>query len=219
MPSLSFFKRFIHFPFYLVGLFMIFSLVSCSDDDDKTDSIPLVSKSFQDLPAQQTSDYSTNPPTIKGEFTRFNLATGQITTGDDWDIAFRGTTILVNGGTASSDDQPTRTGNAGAYIASGTMGSTKNADAGLIQQDSETQLAIPTGSGNGWYNYAGPPSHLITPIAGKVIVVRTHDNHYAKVEILSYYKGAPAEPTSDNETQHYTFNYVYQPNSNTTSFD
>jgi hypothetical protein len=74
-------------------------------------------------------------------------------------------------------------------------------------------LAIPTGSGNGWYSY-NPTTHLISPIAGKVLIFRTADDLYAKVEILSYYKDK--DPSSDG--QHYTFDYVYQPNEGVTNF-
>jgi hypothetical protein len=75
--------------------------------------------------------------------------------------------------------------------------------------------AIPTGSGNGWYTYTGA-TNLVAPIAGKVIVVKTAENRYAKFEILSYYKGAPAspapEPAGADKDRYYTFRYVYQPN-------
>ena len=111
------------------------------------------------------------------------------------------------------------TGQAAAYIASGTMGSITDVDTSLFVQDSDTGYAITTGSGNGWYTYSGPPAHLITPIPGKVLVFKTRDGKYAKVEILSYYENAPANPDiSVHATPYYTFNYVYQPNADVTTF-
>jgi len=52
------------------------------------------------------------------------------------------------------------------------------------------------------------------------LVIRTHDDKYAKVEILSYYKDAPAEPDGFvDESRFYTFNYVYNPNEGQTALE
>ena len=85
--------------------------------------------------------------------------------------------------------------------------------ASTFAQDAAATYAIPTGSGNGWYNYSNT---IISPIAGKVFVVKTHDGKYAKFEILSYYKDAPATPDATSVGRYYTFNYAYQANSTTT---
>jgi len=91
---------------------------------------------------------------------------------------------------------------------------------GSFAQDGPDGLAIPTGSDNGWYNY--DPSQLtIRPIPGKVIVLRTADNKFAKVEILSYYKDAPeviTEQIALNDLRYYTFNYVYQDDAGASGF-
>jgi len=84
-------------------------------------------------------------------------------------------------------------------------------DISSFAQDATNTYAIPTGSGNGWYNY-NSTNNLITPIAGKVFVVKTHDGKYAKMEIISYYKDAPATPDATALSRYYTFRYVYQPN-------
>ena len=64
------------------------------------------------------------------------------------------------------------------------------------------------------YNFM---NNQISPIAGKIIVIRTADNFYAKIEILSYYKDL--DPSNPANGRHYTFNYVYQPNRGVKSFD
>ncbi|TYA74350.1 HmuY family protein [Seonamhaeicola marinus] len=197
----------------LLALFI--GLSSCSNDDDSPTLLETESKTITNLAAVQTSDYTTNPPTISGEFTRFSFASGATTTGNDWDIAFRGTTVLINGGVSQgATNEPNRSGNGAAYIASGTLAGVVNVDASLLLQDSASGLAIPTGSDNGWYNYSGHPTHLITPLAGKVLVIKTNDGKYAKVEILSYYK----DGDTSSDSQHYTFSYVYQPNEGVTTF-
>ena len=65
---------------------------------------------------------------------------------------------------------------------------------------------------------AWPGTVFITSseIAGKVFVVKTHDGKYAKFEILSYYKDAPATPDATSVGRYYSFNYAYQANSTTT---
>ena len=99
------------------------------------------------------------------------------------------------------------------------MSTVINVDSSLFVQDSETATSISTGSGEGWYIYAGPPTHLITPITGKILVFRTHDGKYAKVDILSYYKDAPNAPDAfTDEDRYFTFNYVYQPNEGISTF-
>lgn len=197
--------------FALSILFIGFA--SCSSDDDVSNPQQEVkSQLVTNLKAVQSADYTTDPPTIIGDYVKFSFEKGDITTGDDWDIAFRGSTILVNGGEATTADQPERTGDGGAYITTGTLESITKVDVDALKKDSkESGLAIPTGSGSGWYNY-NPTNHLIMPIAGKVIVVKTHKGKYAKMEILNYYENS--KPNEDlSNSQYYTFNYVFQPNS------
>lgn len=188
------------------------AFLSCSKDDEPTPTATpttLTVKTFSNLHAPVTGG---GGQPVSGEFVKFNFATGQIVTaGDNWDIAFRSTTILVNGGFAGTD-QPARTGIAAASVVTGTFANIITAPTdNLFAQDTATSYAIPTGSGNGWYNYNGA-TNVVSPIAGKVIVVKTHDGKYAKMEILSYYQNAPANPTGTEPSRYYKFNYVYQPN-------
>ncbi len=200
----------------LITLLILFNL-SCSDDNDI--GINTVSTTVEDLHAPQAGGQG---QTISGPFTKFNFDSGIITQSEtNWDIAFRGTSIIVNGGASlGTDDEPQRNGNAAAYIFEGIMDEMQIVDTSLFIQDSENGYAIPTGSGNGWYTYAGAPTYLINPTPGKILVFRTHDNKYAKVEILSYYLGAPENPDAfSDQSRYYTFNYVYQPNEGATTFD
>ena len=99
------------------------------------------------------------------------------------------------------------------------MADVTEVDVSLFTQDSGNGYAIMSGSGNGWYTYAGPPTFLITPTAGRILVFKTADGKFAKVEILSYYEGAPENPDAfTDQSRYYTFNYVYQPNSGETTF-
>ncbi|WP_445732154.1 HmuY family protein [Mariniflexile sp.] len=199
----------------LVTLFIGFT--SCNSDDNTTPLLEVESQNISNLYAPQEGGQG---QPVSGQFAKFDFATGQTTTsGTEWDIAFRGTTIIVNGGVSlGTTDEPERTGNAAAYIANGTMASITDVDASLFTQDSNTGYAIASGSGNGWYLYDSQ-ANLITPIAGKILVFKTRNGNYAKVEILSYYKDAPSNPkVAVDEGRYFTFNYVYQPNEGVITF-
>ena len=195
---------------FLTIALAITSFIACDSDSD--DLLPVVSITVEDLHAPQEGGQG---QPISGLFTKFDFDTGMETDNEtDWDIAFRATDIIVNGGTSmGTTDEPTRSGDAGAYIATGTMADVTEVDVNLFTQDSESGYAIISGSGNGWYTYAGPPTFLITPTAGRILVFKTADGKFAKVEILSYYEGAPENPDAFvDQSRYYTFNYVYQPN-------
>ena len=192
------------------------SFLACSDDSD--DLLPVVSITIEDLHAPQEGGMG---QPISGPFTKFDFDTGMETDSEtDWDIAFRATDIIVNGGSSMGTiDEPTRNGDGGAYIVMGTMADVTEVDVSLFAQDSENGYAIMSGSGNGWYTYTGPPTFLVTPTAGRILVFKTADGKFAKVEILSYYQGAPDSPDAfTDQSRYYTFNYVYQPNSGETTF-
>ena len=192
------------------------SFLACSDDSD--DLLPVVSITIEDLHAPQEGGMG---QPISGPFTKFDFDTGMETDSEtDWDIAFRATDIIINGGSSMGTiDEPTRNGDGGAYIAMGTMADVTEVDVSMFAQDSENGYAIMSGSGNGWYTYTGPPTFLVTPTAGRILVFKTADGKFAKVEILSYYQGAPDSPDAfTDQSRYYTFNYVYQPNSGETTF-
>lgn len=199
---------------FLALAILLIGFTSCSSDDDNSSSVlELESETVLNLHAPQEGGQG--EPT-SGEFTKFSFSTGTITTSEtEWDIAFRGTSIILNGGvTLGTTDEPERSGNAAGYITDGTLASITEVNTELLVEDTEEGYAI-----NGWYTYSGPPNHLITPTAGKVIVIKTHDGKYAKVEILSYYKDAPGNPDAFvDESRYYTFNYIYQPNLGDTTF-
>jgi hypothetical protein len=139
-------------------------------------------------------------------FTFFSFKTGKIVPNSDsltskWDIGFKGTNIIVNGGT-------NRKGKGGLRIQEESFDKITEVSKELtFAVDTEGNAALPTGSGNGWYTYS-PSTHEITPIPNRTIIIKTADGHYAKMEIQSYYRNSD---TSD-ETRYYTFRYNYQKN-------
>jgi hypothetical protein len=201
------------------GALLVFS--SCEESDQAQTNVQanLEVQLAEDIPADPNvtrgPDGSTPPPS----FTFFSLTDGEIIDKADsasrrWDIALAGTTILVNGGTSGP-------GQGAAQIVNGTFDDLSEAPETGYATDQGSELAIPTGSGNGWYTYTGegnPPQAILT-IPGRIIVLQTADGNYAKMEILSYYEGNPdtsAPEFSSFQTRpagrHYTFQYVVQPN-------
>lgn len=197
---------------------------SCDDDKNDIQLIDVTSETFTNLYAPLIGGYDQmgNFTPFSGEFTKFDFATGITTTSEtEWDIAFRGLDIIINGGVSSgAPDEPARTGNGAVYIANTTIDLVTDVNLTLFTQDDISGYAIP-GDGNGWYTHLPNPVNLIIANPGKILVIKTRDGKYAKVGIISYYKDAPENADLDsmvNEPRYYTFNYEYQPNDGVLTF-
>lgn len=197
--------------------FLGLSLFACKDDENVVTVLPVRSETVRNLAADPTT--GVNPTTgqplgTTGKFTLFSFPNNQAVANADsatnkWDVGFRGTTIIVNGGAI-------RAGQGGAYVHTGTFEelTTVPTSATFAQDQNAGSLAIPARSGAGWYNY-NQATNVISPIPGRVLVVRTGDGKYAKMEVLSYYQNAPATPDASSVQRYYTFRYVYQPDGST----
>jgi hypothetical protein len=197
-------------------LALVLFTASCSSDDNDNTTPVVVTTKYSNLYAPQTGGQG---QPVGGEFTKFSFSENAIVTTDKWDIAFRGTTIIVNGGTKISTEdagEPARTGNGAVSIVSGIFASvTTFPVAATFAQDGASTYAFPISGADAWYDY-NSSTHIISAKAGKVFVVKTHDGKYAKFEILSYYKDAPAIPDANSAARYFTFNFAYQANSTTT---
>jgi len=180
----------------VAGLF-----TACSKDD--TGTVTLTATTATNIAAE---------PTLSGNrYTFYSLENNQVVAATDsattkWDIAFRSTNIITNGGASGP-------GTGGAFVQkAATFDTYKTIPAdSAFKVDAATTFAITTGSGNGWYNYDFA-TNIISPIPGNILVIRTASGKYAKVEILSYYKDAPASPLATSTARYYTFRFVYQAN-------
>ncbi|MFN8263127.1 MAG: HmuY family protein [Chitinophagales bacterium] len=186
---------------YFIFLLSFIVLYSCTEETKNPVKPPLTAVIEQDINASHAN------------YQYYSFATGDTLPFADsstanWDIAFKGTSVIVNGGTGKAG--------VGGVIIMDTLFSevTEAPTAGYVQESASA--AIPTGSNNGWYNYAGPPNHTITPLAGKVFVIKTGAGKYAKMEFISYYKGAPATPNGLLDiSKYYTIRFVYQADGST----
>jgi hypothetical protein len=189
------------------------SFTSCKKDDP-TPSV-LSATTFTNLAADPPSGgYSATtgqPIGVTKKNTLFSFATGKVVANTDsattkWDIGFNGTGIIINSGTSGP-------GAAQAQVVAGLFDTYATApDAGYLKDNKNASpafYAITRGSDNGWYHY-NSSTNIVTPIAGKIIVVNTADGKYAKMEILSYYKDSPVSPAATSTDRYYTFRYIYQ---------
>ena len=206
----------------LLAIALLLTVSACdsnsTEDDDFTGEATLVEDVAAD-PATGRDPVTGQPVGTTGHFTLFSLSENRIvSSGADpsaadsastnWDIGFRGTTIIINGGTSGP-------GNGGVIVREGIFEDLADAPTTGYVEDSATGYGVPSGSGNGWYNY-NPAAMVLAPIPGRFLVIRTADGNYAKLRIISYYQGAPdpVDPFSDQE-RYYTFEYVYQPDGST----
>ncbi len=185
---------------YLLMMIFFTLFLSCSEDKIiEPDPTPIESVVISEFPADTGRT---------GQFTFFSFKEGKIVPREDsattkWDIAFQATTIITNSGYRGPAQ-------GGAVVLRNTDFATlKEAPSEGYEIEQESKFAIPTGSGNGWYNY-DPQAMVIRPIPGVVLVIRTADGKYAKMRILNYYKGAPENITQEVISRFYKFEYVYQ---------
>lgn len=191
---------------------LLISVTACSDSGtDPGDEFQVETNTAEDVPA--------NPDAERGapaDYTFYDLEAGAIISDEDsasteWDLAFSGLNILVNSGTSGPGD-------GGAVVLDVAFDQVSMAPSEGYVTDAEGEPAI-----NGWYNYTGQegdPAHAVLPVENKTIVLKTGDGEqYAKVRIISYYKGNPdtsTEKFSNLETRppsrYYTFEYAIQMN-------
>lgn len=200
----------------VVAMTSIF-LFSCSKSTT-TVVAPLTATTVNDLPADTIVGITPQgQPYGAGKFTFYSLEKNSIVANTDsastkWDLAFNGTKILTNSGNSGS-------GLGGAFIQIGLFDELKtiSSDSVFKTDNGPSSYAVTFGSGRGWYTY-DPIKNLVTPLAGRVLVVRTASGKYAKVEIIAYYKGgatlAATAPDAEKITKqrYYTFRYIFQPN-------
>jgi len=210
----------------ITGLFLTTLIISaCKKDETPTTTVDPRAFSVtvngsdvtvKNMAADTILGIGATGPYGAGKYTYFSLATNSIVPSSDsastnWDLAFKGSTIRVNSGTSGP-------GVGGAFVYVGTYDALTSVPTdSTFRTDAAPSYAITTGSGKGWYSYDGP-NNLITPIPGRVLVIKTATGKYAKVEILNYYRGGttPASTATDSvkayDSRFYSFRYNYQRN-------
>jgi len=188
---------------YSLILFVLFIFYSGCKDDEIVDP-PAASSPQEHTMDNIPADTGSQNKTTYFRFKDSTIVTGSDTATVNWDIALKSTTIYTNSGSSGS-------GQGGALVLTNVdFSSVDEAPETGYKIDSIGAPAIPTGSGNGWYLYDFA-TNIISPLPGVVLIIKTGEGKYAKVQILSYYKDAPTNPTASDRSRFYTFKYYYQP--------
>ena len=205
-----------------MGLGLSIALIACTKDEE-TIVVPVSAITVKDLAADTVTGLGLDGrPQSAGTTTYYSLVDNKIIASSDaastkWDIAFSSTKITVNCGTSGP-------GIGGAFVFKGLFDDLKTipVDSTFATDNSNAaSFAIPLGSGRAWYTYDGLTT-LVSPIAGRVLVIRTATGKFAKIEIISYYKGGVTLPASASvndklfKQRYYTFRYAYQPSGSKT---
>jgi len=201
-----------------MGLVFSIALFACTKEKE-TIVVPVSAITVNDLAADTVTGLGLDGrPQSAGTTTYYSLVDNKVVASTDaastkWDIAFSSTKILANNGTSGP-------GMGGAFVYVGLFDALKTIPADsifAIDNSNAASFAIPWGSGKAWYTYDGLTT-LVSPIAGRVLVIKTATGKFAKIEILNYYKGGVTLPSTASvndklfKQRYYTFRYVYQPN-------
>ena len=150
-------------------------------------------------------------------YEKFDFSTGRHVDkdSDDWDIAFGGYYTIVNGGAQSYDNEPERSGDAAAAIlVNTTFEAVTDVKDVKWNRDQPGQHAIPTdvmSKTKGVWHYDFTP-HIVHPIPNRILVCRTRDGRYVKVQIISFYKDILDQekiPARSYDFNFYTFRYAF----------
>src|SRR5690554_998951 len=184
-------------------------MFSCSDSDDPKPEENLEAVMVENLHAPaDVMDRETGEIVEQSSYQYYSFEENDLVPSkeDNWDLGFKGLSIIVNSGVSGA-------GNAEATIVQGVFEQYNAIPEDVqLKTDAAEGLAIPTGSGNGWYNY-NMTTHTVSPQPGKILIIKTNAGNYIKMEILSYYKDNPpmSEVALTTPSAHYTFQYVIQP--------
>jgi hypothetical protein len=144
-------------------------------------------------------------PFVKFSFTQGENGSIVETDSENWDLAFRGKTIILNGGNSNKDN----------------VLRTKKVKALLLDQAFEEVINIPEESkfhqdnnesyvlGTNWYTYSIEALLAIIP-KEITIIIKTHDHKYVKMKIRSYYRyetRLSAKNSLLREPGYYTFEF------------
>ena len=191
---------------FLVAL----SVAACSSSEEET---PLVRETITDLDAV---------PDGSGAFVLYSLRETRTVPSDSvttlaWDIGFRGTEVILNGGTSG-------VGAGVGVLVDLPFESVGEAvvEAFFFRRDGESPCPsgparavcdVP-GDDDAWYSTAplAGGGTAIVPVDGRTLVLRLADGQgYAKIDFESYYRGAPDPPRATSEPGFYTFEVVANP--------
>lgn len=137
----------------------------------------------------------------------------------DWDLAFGdeyNSSISVNNGANDKSYGYGGPGKGALIIVNQAYDAVKTAPSDAEFASKGVDLSgLDLGNGNGWYFYE-MNSHIAVPVKNRTYVLKTAEGKYAKLQMISMYKGAPAVVSDLNWPAPYlTFRYYVQQDGST----
>jgi hypothetical protein len=197
-----------------IALIAMTALSSCTKEQVKPQLEDGSSTVVTDLPGDVGSTINTGFKTFYFSFnTNARVDTSQKKT-VAWDISFAreyNSYVGVNSGSNLASHGYGGPGKGAMVIINQPYDQVKEAPADAeFANNGVTAVGWDSGSGSGWYFY-DLKTHIAVPVKNRTFVLRTADGKYAKLELLSMYKGAPAVVTDLNwPSPYFTFRYYVQ---------
>lgn len=130
----------------------------------------------------------------------------------EWDVVFNNvynSYVTANNPNKNAIPGPSGTGKGALLIVDKAFDAVTEAPSDADFDAAASTAGMQSGSTDGWYTY-DMTSHLMFAVANRTIVIRTATGKYAKLEMISLYKGNPATPTLSTPAPYLTFRYWVQ---------
>ena len=200
----------------ILSLALIALLGSCSKDEEKPDLQDGKSIVVSDLAGDIGNTVGSGKPFAP---VFFSFSTNAIVDSSrkqsaDWDIAFAreyNSYLSVNNGSSSASFGSGGPGRGALLVVNQNYNNVSTAPSDEeFTRNGIDAAGWDSGNGNGWYFY-DLNTHIAVPIKNRTYILRTADGKYAKLELVSMYRGAPSVVTDlDWPAPYLTFRYFVQ---------
>lgn len=132
----------------------------------------------------------------------------------DWDLAFTGiynSNVYVNNGAVTGNPGLGGNGTSAVIVVDKPYAQVNEAPADqAFVTGNIPVVAQETGNNNGWFTY-NSNTHIMQPVKSRTYIIKLNSGKYAKLELISIYKGAPPVVTDLYwPAPYYTFRYFVQ---------
>lgn len=203
-----------HYQVLLAAMAAVTAFSSCTKEQVKPQLEDGSSTVVTDLPGDVGSTINTGFKTFYFSFSTNAKVDTSAKKTTSWDISFAreyNSYVGINSGTNETSYGFGGTGKGALIIVNQAYGQVKEApsDADFTSKGVNS-VGWDPGNGSGWYFY-DLKTHIAVPVKGRTYVLRTAEGKYAKLELVSMYKGAPAVVTDLNwPSPYFTFRYYVQ---------
>lgn len=212
-----------------IGLFVIILFAASCKKDSKVDPSVRTRLStyvekdgkniiyVSDLPGDTAATPGSPAKTVYFSFASNSTVDSSQKKSAGWDVSFGNlynSYVTINNGT-----NPMSPGYGGSaqgilYIVNEPFDSVKTVPAEVNVNGSAGMDGYPSASWPGWYQY-NSTTHLLTPIQARTLVIKMANGKYAKLQMISLYKGNPVSPTLSTPVPYITFKYWVQQDGST----